>query len=425
MIAGSYWLEDAALPQYAPAPVPGSVDVAIVGAGYTGLSAARETAVAGLSTLVLDAGPVGGGCSGRNGGQVAYSIKPTLAELSRRHGAELAARIRLEGHHALEHLRTLATRERVDCDWRPNGGFYAARTQADFDEMRRALDSPDGADERITLVERRDVGTELASPHYYGGCVYPDDASIHPVRLVRALYERAVTAGARIHGDCAVTAIARTKGGFELHTAAGRVTARRVLLATNGYSGPLSPWHRRRVIPIGSYQIATQPLGADRVRALIPNARNVGDTRRVIIYLRPSPDGTRILFGGRAALSETDPTRCVPRLLEMLRSVFPSLQGVGASHAWVGFIAYTFDTMMHLGQDDGLYYCMGYCGQGVPTATYFGMRIGQQIAGLAEGATALDGLSFPTRPLYTGNPWFLGPSILAYRALDALDTMRR
>ena len=108
------------------------------------------------------------------------------------------------------------------------------------------------------------------------------------------------------------------------------------------------------------------------------------------------------------------------RLLQMLYGVFPSLAGTAASHAWVGFIAYTFDTLLHLGARDGLYHCMGYCGQGVPTATYFGMRIGQQIAGLPEGATALDGLAFPTRPLYGGNPWFLAPSIIAYRAMDAL-----
>jgi len=408
------------LPQ-APAldRLPDSVDVLIVGAGYTGLCAARETARAGLRTLVVDAGPIGGGCSGQNGGQVAYSIKPTFEELSSRHGASLAARIGEEGRAAVENLRRLAEHEGVDCDWRPNGCFLAAHTRRHFDALAREATTAT-PDAKLTLVGPADLATELDSDRYCGGLVYGNDASVQPAKLVGSLYTRAIQAGALAQDYCGVSDISRTRSGFEVSTARGRVAARRVLIATNGYTGPLTPWHQRRVIPIGSYQIATEELGEQRVRDLIPHARNVADTRRVIIYLRPSPDGKRIIFGGRAALSETNPNRCVPRLLEMLVEVFPRLRGVAASHAWVGFIAYTFDTMPHLGQHDGLYYCMGYCGQGVPMATYFGMRIGQQMAGLAEGATALDGLSFRTRPLYYGRPWFLAPSILTYRALDAL-----
>jgi glycine/D-amino acid oxidase-like deaminating enzyme len=203
-------------------------------------------------------------------------------------------------------------------------------------------------------------------------------------------------------------------------TAQGTVKARQVLLATNGYSGPLSPWHRRRVIPIGSYQIATEPLGADRVRALIPHGRNIVDSRRVVVYFRPSPDGERIIFGGRAALAEKNPIACVPRLRQMMDRIFPQLKSVGVTHAWVGWVAYTFDTLPHLGRHGGMYYCMGYCGQGVPLAPYFGKRIGQQMLGLKEGRTALDGLPFPSRPYYYGKPWFLAPSVFAYRVIDAI-----
>jgi glycine/D-amino acid oxidase-like deaminating enzyme len=182
----------------------------------------------------------------------------------------------------------------------------------------------------------------------------------------------------------------------------------------------LSPWHRRRVIPIGSYQIATEPLGADRVRSLIPRGRNIVDSRRVVVYFRPSVDGERIVFGGRAALAETDPLACVPRLRRMMERILPQLHSVRLSHAWVGWVAYTFDTLPHLGRHDGVYYCMGYCGQGVPLAPYFGRRIGQQMLGLAGGRTALDGLRFPSRPYYHGKPWFLAPSVFAYRMMDAI-----
>jgi glycine/D-amino acid oxidase-like deaminating enzyme len=191
-----------------------------------------------------------------------------------------------------------------------------------------------------------------------------------------------------------------------------------VLIATNGYSGPLSAWHRRRVIPIGSYQIATQPLGADVVRALIPQARNIVDSRRVVVYYRPSGDGERIVFGARAALREQNPLACVPRLRAMLSEIFPQLRSVAVTHAWVGWVAYTFDTLPHLGRRDGIYYCMGYCGQGVTLAPYLGMRIAQQMLGSPEGRTALDELPFPSRPYYSGNPWFLAPSIFLYRLMD-------
>lgn len=417
----TYWTAAAPLPAPPAAPLPAAVDVLVVGGGYTGLSAARETASAGRRTLVLDRGAIGGGCSGMNGGQVAYSFKPGLTELTQRHGAELGLRVALEARHALDYLRDLIERERLDCDWQPRGTFVGAHTPRALRALcAEAARPPDLLGQRISIIARADVRTEIASERYHGGAIYHDDASVHPAKLLHALFGRAVAAGAECHDHCEVLHISRSASGFEVETSRGRLRARRILIATNGYSGPVSPWHRRRVIPIGSYQIATEPLGIERVRELIPNFRNVGDTRRVVIYLRPSPDGTRILFGGRAALGETDASRVVPRLLAMMTDVFPSLAGVTATHAWMGFVGFTFDTMPHIGERDGLYHCLGYCGQGVPTATYFGMRVGQQMADKREGRTALDGLPFPSRPFYYGKPWFLAPSILAYRALDRL-----
>jgi glycine/D-amino acid oxidase-like deaminating enzyme len=414
------WIENTPLPPPSAEPLPGRVDVLVVGAGYTGLSAARETAAAGRSTLVLDAGEVGAGCSSRNGGQVAYSIKPSLGSLAAKHGADRAFRICREGLEAVAYLRALATQQ-LDCDWREDGCFYGAHTAAHFKRMaRETQNQPRGLEQRISVVPRAEQHAEIASDFYHGGCVYQDDASLDPTRLLLALLRRARESGASVVDHCPVNGIRSGSGGFEVLTTRGTVHARQVLLATNGYSGPLSPWHRRRVIPIGSYQIATEVLGADRVRALIPHGRNIVDSRRVVVYFRPSADGERIVFGGRAALAEKDPRACVPRLQQMLAQIFPQLKSVRATHAWVGWVAYTFDTLPHLGQHEGIHYCMGYCGQGVPLAPYFGKRIGQQMLGLEEGRTALDGLQFPTRPYYRGNPWFLAPSVFSYRLIDAL-----
>jgi len=285
---------------------------------------------------------------------------------------------------------------------------------------REAEQQPKGLEQRISVLTKSEQHQEIDSEFYHGGCVYHDDASLDPMKLLLGLLDRARRAGAAVLDDCAAQALRRTREGFLVLTSRGTIQARQVLIATNGYSGPLSPWHRRRVIPIGSYQIATEPLGKERVRSLIPRGRNIVDSRRVVVYFRPSPDGERIIFGGRAALAERDPIACVPRLSAMLAEIFPQLREVALDHAWVGWVAYTFDTMPHLGSRDGIHYCMGYCGQGVPLAPYFGMKIGRQIAGAPEAATALDGLPFPTRPYYSGRPWFLAPAVWANGTLDRI-----
>lgn len=412
------WMRTANMPAASSQPFPSSVDVLVVGAGYTGLAAARETAAAGRSTWVLDAGELGAGCSSRNGGQVAYSIKPSFDSLKAKFGADRAFRVCREGLDAVAYLRSMAANE-IDCDWRDNGCFFGAHTPRHFKAMvRDAENQPRGLEQRINVVQKSQQHEEIDSDFYHGGCVFVDDASVDPTRLLIALMRRAQECGAQVVDRCRVTAIKSARNGFEVLTSRGVVQARQVLLATNGYSGPLSAWHRRRVIPIGSYQIATEPLGAERVRALIPFARNIVDSRRVVVYFRPSTDGERIIFGGRAALSERDPLACVSRLQQMMSRIFPQLKSVHVTHAWVGWVGYTFDTLPHLGQHEGIHYCMGYCGQGVVLAPYLGKRIGQQMLGLKEGLTAFDGLEFPSRPYYREKPWFLAPSVFAYRMLD-------
>ena len=416
-----FWNDDAKFPPGSSAPLPGRTDVLVVGAGYTGLAAARETARAGRSTVVVDAGPIGGGCSSRNGGQVGFSIKPELSALSARHGPYRAERIYREAFDAIAELRAFAATPGVDIDWRQVGCFCGAHTRRHFAQLcREAENQPQGLELKMRIVPPSLLSGEIESDFYHGGVVYEDDASVHPLKLLDAVHRRAVDAGALAYDACAVHHIARDGTEFLVATERGTVRARQVLLATNGYTGALSPWHRRRLIPIGSYVIATETLEGARVRRLIPHGRNVVDTRHLVIYVRPSPDGRRILFGGRAAAAERDVTRCVPRLRRMMADVFPDLADVAVSRAWMGFVAFTFDTLPHLGEQDGLFHCMGYCGQGVPLALYYGRRVGLQMVGDPAGETALNGVAFPTRPLYDGRPWFLPAAILSYRVRDAL-----
>lgn len=414
-----YWWDHVPRPDLPLRDVPAKADVVVVGSGYTGLHAALQTARGGRHTVVLDAEAAGFGCSTRNGGQISTSIKPSYEDLSQRHGAPSAFAILKEGHASLAWIKHFVAAEQLDCEFGVVGRFHAAHNASQYEAMtRRIANQPKGLEVEAHAVPRSEQHSELGSAIYHGGVIYSSHASVDPARYHQGLLELVRSAGADIIAHCPVTAVEATRGGFRVQTLRGTIIARDVVIATNGYTGALTPWLRRRVIPIGSYMIATEPLKPLLMDRLIPKNRIVSDTRKVVYYYRSSPDRRRILFGGRVSLNETDPRVSGPKLHADMVQIFPELASTRISHSWCGFIAYTFDELMHVGRHDGMYYAMGYCGSGVGTASYFGMRIGQQVLGLAEGKTALDGLKFQTRPLYHGNPWFLAPSILYYRWRD-------
>ncbi len=418
--AEPFWWERVKRPALPDLELPAKVDVAVIGSGYTGLGAALVTARGGRDTLVLDAEDAGWGCSTRNGGQISTSIKPDYAELARRHGPERAHGILTEGRNSLAWVGDFVAAEKLDCDFRVAGRLHAAHNQRQFEALERRLATPQpkGLEIEAELVPRAEQRRELGTDAYFGGVVYKRHASVDPARFHQGMLDRALGSGVRVIARCPATGLERDGAGFRIDTPKGRVAARDVIVATNGYTGALTPWLRRRVIPIGSYVIATEKLPRELMARLMPRDRIVSDTRKVVYYYRPSPDGERIVFGGRVSHAETDPRRSGPLLLAELRRIFPELGQTRISHSWCGFIAYTFDELAHLGCRDGLYYAMGYCGSGAGMAGYLGTRIGQQLLGLREGATAFDDLEFQTRPLYYGNPWFLAPSIMFYRWRD-------
>ena len=420
--AQPYWWE--ATPPREPEAdaLPEKADVAVIGSGYTGLNAALQLARAGRHTVVLEAEAAGWGCSTRNGGQVSTSTKPEYDDLARRHGAETARAVLVNGHEALAWIGDFVRAEGIDCDFRVCGRFHAAHSAKAFEKLRRSQEAPAPGvpDTDAEIVPRDEQRREIGTDAYYGGVVYPKHAALDPGRYHAGLLDRVLTAGASVHARTRVEGIEREGQGFTLRTARGTLRARDVVLATNGYTGPVTPWLRRRVIPIGSYVIATEPLAPGVLDRLIPRDRVVSDTRRVIYYYRASPDRRRIVFGGRVSAGETAPEKSAVRLHAEMARLFPDLADVRVSHSWLGFVAYTFDTLAHIGQHDGMYYSAGYCGSGVSMASYLGMRLGQKVLGLKEGRTALDGLPFPTRPLYTGRPWFLAPTVALYRWRDRL-----
>jgi len=416
-----YWWDRSPRPELAEVALPASVDVVVVGSGYTGLSAALAVARAGRSTLVFDAEDAGWGCSTRNGGQISTSIKPDYGTLARRHGGEAAFAIIREGQNALAWIGDFIAEEGIDCDFQVPGRFHAAHSPRHYERLARVIASqPEGLAVPAHAVPRGDQRREIGSDAYFGGVVFEKHACLDPGRFHQGLLEQVLGAGASVMPHCPVTGIENNGTSHTLVTARGSVHAREVIVATNGYTGRLSPWQRRRVVSIGSYMIATEPLTTEVMDRVMPTDRIVSDTRRVVYYYRPSPDRTRILFGGRVTSGETDALRSGALLQRDLVRLFPELSGTRVSHSWMGFVAYTFDTLAHLGCHQGVHYAMGYCGSGVSMAAYLGTRVGQKVLGLAEGRTALDDVAFQTRPLYSGRPWFLAAPVAFYRCCDAL-----
>lgn len=418
-----YWWDHVPRPALAEIAPPKTADVLVIGTGYTGLNAALETARGGRTTVAIDAEAAGFGCSTRNGGQISTSIKSDFDDLKALYGeSDRAYGILKEGRNALSWIEDFVQREQIACDFNVVGRFHAAHNPVQYEKLARSLgQDPKGLETDAYAVPRAEQRREIGTDGYFGGLVYPHHASIDPGRYHAGLLDRCLAAGVTVVPYCPATGIRREADGFEVTTPKGVIRARELVVASNGYTRAVTPWLHRRVIPIGSYIIATEELDEALVAKLIPNDRILSDTRKVVYYYRASPDRRRILFGGRVSAAETDPLVSGPRLRAEMVRLFPELAATKISHSWMGFVAYTFDTLAHTGRHEGAWYAMGYCGSGVSMASYMGMKIGRKILGKSDGKTAFDDLPFPTRPLYTGRPWFLGAAVAWYRWRDKLN----
>lgn len=417
-----YWWDAAPPTTAGTAELPARVDVAIVGGGYCGLNAARELRRHGAEVLVLEAEKIGFGASSRNGGMVSGGMKLASSDLAARFGADKAAALVEEAAGSLGFLENLIESEQIACHYKRSGRFVGAHCRSAFDGMAaraEQLKTLTGLDAYALPRERQTQ--EIDTAYYHGGMVADATGSLHPGLYHQGLAEAARRAGALVVDGTRVATVERRPDGFTIATARGAVSAREVLVATNGYTDGAAPWLRRRLIPVASYIIATEPIAPELMRKLIPNGRMISDTNRVLHYYRPSPDGTRILFGGRASFRSVTPRQAAPILHRMMATIWPALARTRITHAWTGNVAFTFDFVPHIAVQDGVHYAAGCQGSGVAMASWLGYRAALRIAGRANRPSAFEGNPFPTMPLYGGNPWFLPLVGTAYRLRDWLD----
>ena len=414
-----------ALPDRSGLELPEETDVVVIGGGYAGITAARELARRGSRVTVLEARTLGWGASSRNGGIVHPGYKWTPPQLLRRYGRETGAALYRETLDSYEMVKRLIADEGIDCEFREHGHLelaYAASHVRELEHAREALATV-GVSSR--LLPRSRVREEIGSDAYYGALAVEGSGLLHPGKYFAGLAAAAARAGADLHEGVRATRIARGgRGGrFIVHTDRGVVRAGDVLVTTNGYTDGVAPSLRRRIMPIGSYIIATEPLPEELARELSPTGRSFFDTKYFLYYWHVSAD-RRMIFGGRTSFLPTSIDRSAGILHKGMLEVHPQLAGYRIEHAWGGNVGFTFDRMPHAGRTaDGVAYAVGCCGTGVALMTGLGTQMGAWLAG--GPAPALTRLRFPLVPApYEGHPWFLPFVGEWYRMKDRIAAFR-
>lgn len=417
-----FWWETTTMPAGYSGVWAEAVDVAVIGSGITGLMAARGLARRGARVAVLEAETIGWGASSRNGGMTLSGLKVGAGELFARYGRDLTRRLFAASLAAIAEVEAVVREEGIACDFARAGHLEVAckpAHQRGFERsaevMAREFNHP------VRLIAKADLRAEVDSGRYHGGLMDPASAGLNPARFVAGLARAADRAGARLYAGARVESVERTGAGFRLRTARGSLTAQHLVAATSGHTGRATPALQRKIVPIGSYIIVTEPLEPEQARTLIPHRRMIFDSRNFLHYYRLTPDN-RLLFGGRAAFFPETPAtvrESAAILQREMAQVFPQLAGAPVSHVWGGTLDFAFDLMPHAGQVDGLYYALGYAGHGVALATYLGARLADTLSGQAVDNPFAE-IPFPGAPLglYDGRPWFLPLAELWYRWLD-------
>ncbi|WP_020651445.1 NAD(P)/FAD-dependent oxidoreductase [Massilia niastensis] len=416
----SYWLDTAPpFTEGAEGKVPPHADVVVVGGGFTGLSAALALARSGASVVLLEAGRVAGEASGRNGGQCNTGLAHDYADLAARLGEQNARAFYKAYDSAVDTVERLVRDEGIDCDFRRCGKLKVAAKPEHYAKLQRIHEQlRTSVDPGVQLVAPERLGEEIGSRSFHGGLLQKDGAQMHMGKFGVGLAAAAARAGARVYESAAVTAIERQAGGYRLSCARGTVTAGQVFLATGNSSlGPFRHF-RRRLVSVGSFIIATEPLDKATLDEIAPTRRNYVTTKNIGNYFRITPDD-RLLFGGRArfALSNPKSDQKSGRILaDTMTEFFPQLEQTRIDYCWGGLVDMTADRLPRAGRHEGMFYSLGYSGHGVQMSVHMGQLMAEIMAGRTDLNPWRD-LDWPSIPGYFGKAWFL-PLVGAYYKLQ-------
>jgi glycine/D-amino acid oxidase-like deaminating enzyme len=418
----SYWLDTAPpLLSTSDGPVDGHVDVAVVGAGFTGLSAALALGKRGASVAVLDAGRIGGGASGRNGGQVNTGVAQDFAALVEQLGVEKARGCYRAYAAAVDTVERLIREEQIDCDYLASGKLklaskphHLAHLEKTAEVIRREVDAD------IEIISRDRISTEVQSDSFFGGLLQRHGGQMHMGKFTVGLADAAARHGAKLYENAPVTSIEKVADrGYRVVSKRGEVRAKQVLIATGpSRQGPFG-WYRRRLAPVGSFIVVTECLSPELVHEVFPNLRAYTTSRLMHNYFRITPD-SRLLYGGRArftASEQPSDAKSGRILQDGLAAMFPALAQARIDYCWGGLVDITADRLPRAGQHEGIYFSMGYSGHGTQMSTHMGQVMADVIDG-RENANPWREFEWPAIPGHTGKPWFLPLVGTYYRIKD-------
>lgn len=412
-----YWLDPLPLTEsFADKILPEKTDVLVIGGGYTGMTAAIRLKQAGLHVVLIDTEKLGTTASGRNGGMTLTGLSEGLGSIEKKLGHEIVRQLFRESIESVNTVERLVAEGSIACEFHRYGHLEAAFKPSHFENLKREqerLSTRFNHDTR--LISAAELQTEIDSPVYHGALFDPMSAGVHPARYIAGLATMADRCGVALHEGVTAQAIERRGTGFAVRTDGGTIAADDVIVATNGYTGRMTPWLQRRVVSTESMMIATETLADDLAHSLIPNGRMIWDTKIFLFYFRLSPDGKRLLFGGRPRSPKKTVRENAVHMYRDMLGVFPQLKGIGLDYAWSGNVGFTLDRSPHIGKKDGMYYSLGYCGHGVALATYLGENLAQMVLGRGANTAFVD-LPFRAIPFYRGKAWFR-PLVYAYFGL--------
>ena len=422
----TYWHTTTQMPDDASLkPIPAKADVVIIGGGYTGLSAARTLAKNNVNVVVLEAETIGWGASSRNGGMTLTGLKVGMATIIKKYGRDLARELFQCSLDSVALVEQIVKEENIDCGFSRTGHLLAANKPKHFDALKDDVDfMAKEFNHNVRLVAPKDLRSEIGTEIYHGALVDEVSGGLNPAQYVAGLAAAAEKAGATLCARARVSRLGRSGARFLVETERGAVEAESVLVATSGYTGNVTQKLQRRIIPIGSFIIATEKLSDELAHELSPKNRMIFDYRHFLNYFRLWEN--RMIFGGRAAFfPENENT--VAQSGEILRGemikVYPQLKDTKVEYVWGGTLDFAFDQMTHVGEEDGVFYSLGYAGHGVAMATYLGATVAEAMMKGKVKEHPFAKFDFPSAPLglYNGSPWFLPFAGMYYRILDWVE----